>query len=57
MSQKTIMVNKKEYPIPEGSTAEDTFEGLKLVMPELSNAKLEKHGDNWRANVAYGDKG
>ncbi len=52
-----IDVQGKKYEIPEGSTAQDTFEGLKLVMPELSNAKLEADGDNYKANVTYGRKG
>ncbi len=53
----TIDVNGKKYEIPAGSTAADTFESLKQALPELSNAKLKKVGDNYKANVTYGKKG
>ena len=52
-----IKFNGKEYPVPEGSTAQETLESLKLAMPELSNAKLEKKGDNYVAKVNIGNKG
>lgn len=52
-----ITANGKKYDVPTGSTAEDTFESLKSVLPELSNAKLEKDGDNFKAAVSYGKKG
>lgn len=52
-----IDYNGTKYDIPEGSTAADTFESLKMVLPELSNATLEKNGDNYTARVNYGKKG
>lgn len=52
-----IEFNGKKYDVPEGSTAEETLESLKMAMPELSNAKLEKKGDNYVAKVNYGRKG
>lgn len=52
-----ISHNGKKYNIPEGSSAEDTLESLQSVVPELSNANLEKDGDNWKATTNFGKKG
>ncbi|MFA5252996.1 MAG: hypothetical protein WC454_10495 [Phycisphaerae bacterium] len=52
-----IKHNGQSYDIPAGSTAEDTFESLKAAMPELSNAKLVKDGENYKTEVSYGKKG
>ena len=52
-----IDYNGKKYDIPEGSTAKAVFESLQAVIPELSNAKLKKSGDNFTAEVNYGRKG
>lgn len=50
--------NGKQYPIPEGATAEETLESLKLAgMSELNNATLEAKGENFVAKVSYGKKG
>ncbi len=47
----------KKYDIPAGSTAKQTFDSLKMAVPELSNATLKKDGDNWKAETSYGRKG
>jgi len=52
-----IKHNNTEYPIPEGSTVKETFESLKMAVPELANAKLQKDGDNWIAKTSFGKKG
>ena len=52
-----IKFHKKKYDIPEGSTAKDTLESLKTVLPELANATLKKDGENFTAEVSYGKKG
>lgn len=52
-----IMHNGKKYDIPAGSTAAETFESLKQVLPELSNAKYVPDGDNYKVEVSYGKKG
>ena len=49
--------NGKKYSIPAGSSAADTFDSLKAALPELSNAKLVKDGENFKAQVEYGKKG
>lgn len=46
-----IEFNDKNYDIPAGSTAKETFESLQQVIPEMSNAKLEKKGENWVAKL------
>ncbi len=54
-----IKHGSKTYPIPTGGDAKTTFESLKQVMPELSNAKLtgpDKSG-NYTAQTSYGRKG
>ena len=43
-----ITIDKKQYPVPAGSTAKETFESLQMVMPEIANAKLKKDGDNYK---------
>ena len=52
-----IKNGKKEYEIPEGSTAKETFESLKMAIPELANSKLVKDGPNYKTQVSYGKKG
>jgi hypothetical protein len=52
-----ISHNGSKYPIPEGSTPQDAFESLQSAIPELSNAKLVKDGNNWKAETSYGKKG
>ncbi len=43
-----ITIDKKQHQIPAGSTAKDTFDSLKLVMPEIANGTLKKDGDNYK---------
>lgn len=52
-----IKFNSKKYEIPAGSTAQQTFESLKLVMPDMANARLTKDGDNWVAKNNFAEKG
>ena len=53
----TIKHAGKEYEIPAGSTAEEAFEALKAVTPELANATLQKDGENYTTEVKFGKKG
>lgn len=56
----TIKFNGREYPIPEGATAQETWDSLIEVLPgEAKNAKLEKDGDggNYKAVASFGTKG
>ena len=52
-----ITANGKQYEVPAGSTPQAAFESLKGALPELSNATLEKDGDNYKAKTSYGSKG
>ena len=52
-----IRHNGREYPIPEGVTAQEAMESLKMAVPELSNATLTKDGENYNAVTSYGNKG
>lgn len=49
--------NGTKYDVPEGATAKDTLESLKMAIPELANAQLEKKGNNWVAKTSFGKKG
>lgn len=52
-----IKHNDRTYEIPEGVTAEATLESLKAAVPELSNAKLRREGENYVAETTFGRKG
>jgi len=52
-----IKINGKKYPIPDGSTPKATYDSLKMVMPEITNSKLTKDGDNYKVETSYGRKG
>lgn len=52
-----IKYKGKTFPIAEGSTAQQTLEALKMVMPELENATLKKDGEDYTALVEPGTKG
>jgi hypothetical protein len=52
-----ISHNGNKYPIPEGASPQDALDSLSQVLPELSNAKLEKDGENYKATTNFGRKG
>lgn len=54
---KYIEFNGKKYTIPDGSTAKDTFESLKMAIPEMSNGKLKAKGINFIVETKPASKG
>lgn len=52
-----ISHNKNKYPIPEGADPQDVLDSLSAAIPELSNAKLVKDGENYKAETNFGKKG
>lgn len=54
----SIVHNGQSYPIPEGATAEETRKSLAAAgLAELSNATLEKKGEDYHVNIRTGKKG
>lgn len=49
--------NGTQYDIPDGSSAEDVFESLKMAVSDLANCELKKRGNNWVAKPVYGELG
>jgi hypothetical protein len=52
-----IKNGEEEFPIPEGSTAEEAFKSIQVVRPELSNAKLKSVGNHYEIEHNHGRKG
>ena len=52
-----ILFKKNKYQIPEGADPQDVLDSLSTAIPELSNAKLIKDGENYKAEIDFGKKG
>ena len=63
MTSDIILVYKgKEYPVPEGFTAEEYKDSLAAAHPEVANAALIKDGEEngvtrYTVKVSVGSKG